>query len=284
MSASHSGSSAGAIVVGDAARQVLVEQERPQPRVRGRRGRDDLAHDDLARRARVRLLVGAHRVERVAVLDDRGLQRLRAAALALRVVEPVVPPRAAAVEHAGPLRPHVLVDRAHRFDVVARRAGAQRRAGLRSGSDPRLGTARDQRRRAGGDPVAEAPVDPALRRPQGRDRVAALAQVVELAPHHRGEQAAPPVRRHDRDRGDRGTRQGAAGHGQLARERAGRRDDLPVVEPGERALGLEDTRVARAVVVAELAMERPQHRAAVLLELRAGRGTQLHPACLAARR
>ena len=89
-------------------------------------------------------------------------------------------------------------------------------------------------------PVAEAAVDDALGRPERRERLVALVHVVELAAHHVAQDAAPPVRRLDRDPGDARRRQRAAGHGQVERVDRRRADDLRPVERRQRAVELED--------------------------------------------
>ena len=212
VSISHSGSSGGASV------QVMVRVRSWSSRKAHSSARaagvaatsSRIAH--LARGAVV-VAVGAHRVERVAVGHDDGLQRLGAVALGLRVVEAHVPPRPRAVEHARAL----ARGRARRPRACARRgrpAGPARSGSPAGGGAASRATGRRAVRRADArrDAVAEAPVDRALRRPQDRDRLAARADVLELAAHHRGEQAAPAVGGHDADRGHRGARHDGAGH------------------------------------------------------------------------
>jgi hypothetical protein len=108
----------------------------------------------------------------------------------------------------------------------------------------------------GGDPVAEAAVDPGLAGPQRRHRLAAGRRVLELGAHHGGQQAPPGVVGTDPDPGDRGHREHRpARHRQLARERGGGRD--------ERAAGVHPERAARAVELRRPGPARVVRRAAV---------------------
>jgi hypothetical protein len=90
------------------------------------------------------------------------------------------------------------------------------------------------------EPVPEAAVDRRLRRPQVRDRLAALVDVVELRAHERAQDPAAPVRREDADDGHPRRRDASARDGQLERERAGAADDATVLVRGVRTLRLED--------------------------------------------
>ena len=126
------------------------------------------------------------------------------------------------------------------------------------------------------DAVAEAPVDRALGGPQRRDRLAARADVLELAAHHRGEQAAPAVGGHDAHRGHRGARHDGAGHRHVAAVDAGAGDDASVVEPRQRALRLVDAREGAAVLLGHLAMEGRQHGVIEVVELLVRGRTHLH--------
>ena len=87
-----------------------------------------------------------------------------------------------------------------------------------------------------GEPVAVAPVDPLVGRPERGDRLAARVNVVELRSHHRRQDPAPPVRRIDADDRDAGTRHRPARHGELERERPGAADGPLALEGGMHAL------------------------------------------------
>jgi hypothetical protein len=105
-----------------------------------------------------------------------------------------------------------------------------------------------------GEPVAVAPVDSLLRRPERGEWLAARMHVVELRAHHRPEDTAPPVRGQDADDGHAGGGQPcAAGHGHPETERARPADDRAVLlEGGEHPLELEDRQPAFEPVVVRL--------------------------------
>ena len=113
-------------------------------------------------------------------LDEDVVLRARAVAPVLGVVDASVPARVRARQHAVALESRALEDRRKELARLllrdepggAGRSGivAEREAGL-------LGLHRRGRRR---DPVAEAAVDDGLGRPEGGERLAALAEIVEL--------------------------------------------------------------------------------------------------------
>ena len=82
----------------------------------------------------------------------------------------------------------------------------------------------------GGEAVAEAGVDGLLRRPQGGERFAAVANVVELRSHHPTENPLAAVRREHAHDGHPRARKLGARHGELEREDAGPADDRVPVE------------------------------------------------------
>jgi hypothetical protein len=198
-------------------------------------------------------------------------------------VETVRPPRPGAIEHARAIAAHALVHRAHRLDVLAGRARPQGFAGCRWHGQARRRPAGHHVRLGRTDAVAEAPVDPRLRGPQRRDRLATRTDIFELASHHRRQQAAPPVRRDDRHGRHSGAADRRPGHRQRAGERHRRRDDPAVVEPRQRALRLVDLLVARAILVAELAMKGRHRGVAEVVELLARGRAQLHAPCVSGR-
>ena len=86
--------------------------------------------------------------------------------------------------------------------------------------------------------VAEASIDHTLRRRQGRQRLAPLVDVRQLALHHPGEHAAPPVCRQDPHHVHERGRTGAARQRQLHRERVGSPHYRLAVERRQRTVHL----------------------------------------------
>ena len=249
--------------------QVHVEQVPPDVRVRVRGGRHQLTDGELElgdgvgplvldaiRRVRVGLAVGlVDRVERRLVL------------LGLLLEEEPLPPRVVHGDHAGSARLRAIVDRAHR----RQRLGARKQPHAADrvipaderGPAPFEVDLAEERREA----VAEAAVDAALGRVQHRDRLAARMDVVQLCPHERGVDAAPPVRRLDADGGDAGPRHlRAAGNREAVAGRRRSPDDPAVVERRVPSVQLEDESFAGHVLGGDVAAERQLERAQAFLE------------------
>ncbi len=214
---------------------VHVEEDAPELACGDRAVGDRLDHVDVAdRRTALELRVDA--VERVTgglpVQVDHDDVLLAAALAPLGRVGEVarLPPRVGALEHPRRAQADAIVDR--RDHVLGLVEGDETGDGALVRRLPEAGKAGRQRHLAGerGEPVAEAPVDDLLRRPQGRDRLAAVADVLELRAHHRGEDPAAAVGRQDADDGDAAAAHGAARDGQLEREGAGPADDAVAVE------------------------------------------------------
>ena len=208
---------------------VDVEQVAPQLGDRRRLGRDRLDHDHLARR---HALVPVHpvAVDRVSggrAVDLEQREPLRAA-----------PPRRSdgsgrtRSSHQSRERRNMPGARARGLPTAAgtsraprpaRRAASSRRLARRDEVDVLLRDVHLARER--GAAVAEAAVDRLLRRPERRDRLAALVRVVEVRAHHRAQHASPAVRRRDAD--DR--RAGAGQHAARHRQRNGNAPAPPTI-------------------------------------------------------
>jgi hypothetical protein len=80
------------------------------------------------------------------------------------------------------------------------------------------------------EPVAEAPVDPTLRGPERRERLAPLADVVQLDAHQLPEDPAAAVRGQDADDRDARRLHGSTRDGELELERARAADDRIALE------------------------------------------------------
>jgi hypothetical protein len=153
------------------------------------------------------------------------------------------PPTLGAGDPAGSPQRDACVDLPqHRHDLAALQQPDGPAAGSLGAEQGRVG-AHSHRPAAGRDPVAETAVDPGLAGPQGRDRLAAGSRVVELGPHHRGQQAAARVVGAHADPGDRGHREHRpAGHRQVARERGGGGDERGARMHPERPAGRVEAR------------------------------------------
>jgi len=104
--------------------------------------------------------------------------------------------------------------------------------------------------------VPEALVDPALGRPQDRKRLAAVAHLVALRPHHPTQDPLAPMGCvHANERHSRG-RQHASGHGELEAESTGGADDAVAVIRGDGAIGLGHRLDDLPVLVAQPSAER----------------------------
>ena len=114
-----------------------------------------------------------------------------------------LPPLARAREHARASRARdALVDRREALErLVARRRAARAPRGSTGRANAACVARQRDLARERREAVAEAAVDRLLRRPQRRDRLAALVHVVELRAHHRREDAAAAVRRQHADDG-----------------------------------------------------------------------------------
>ena len=181
------------------------------------------------------------------VEDVRGLGP--AVARMLGIVEELGgPPGGRAREAPGPLRPRGVEDRRDRhlrLCPVQEAQGAGPGVRFAEGG-PRTvdGEAGSQ----GAHAIAEALVDEALRRPQPRERLAALPHVVKLAAHELAQDAAPAVRGVDADHRHAGHRQLAAGDGDGESEGAGGGDDPFAVVGRERAIQLHDRLEERLIL------------------------------------
>ena len=107
-------------------------------------------------------------------------------------------------------------------------------------------------------------------------RLDVIVDVLQLAAHELGEQAAAAMGGADADARHRRAVDDRGGHGDAAGEDRGAGHELAVVEPGQAALGLEDARVALALLGRHLAVEGRRDRAAVGLLVLGGRLTQVH--------
>jgi hypothetical protein len=177
-------------------------------------------------------------------LEHGGVQHRAVLAAVRRVVEATrLPPRRRALEHPRRPQPDAVVDRRHhRLGLLE---GDEPQAGCRVGrsAEPVVAARERQLGPEGGHPVAVAAVDRLLGRPEGRDRLAARDDVLELRAHHAAQHAAAPVRGQDADDGDAGARHRTARNGEPEREGTCAADDLPVVErdvhPVERQVAAE---------------------------------------------
>jgi len=111
-----------------------------------------------------------------------------------------------------------------------------------------------------GEPVAVAAVDRSLRRPEGRERLAAAAHVVELGAHQRGQDAAPPVGRQHADDRDAGAVELAARYREPKRKRPRATDHASLVEGSvhavERQVAVEPLRALPVGPAAEVVPDR----------------------------
>ncbi len=161
----------------------------------------------------------------------------------------VPPPVLGARRHARPRTPHVVVHRSNEVECgcsVDEPPGALS-AGIVAQLVPAaIGLQRRARHRK---PVAEAPVDRRLGRPERGDRLAPLAHVHELLRHQPPQDPLPAVRRQDAD--PRHARAGhlSAGNGELELVRARERDRATIVEGRHRTLGGQRDPLALPVLI-----------------------------------
>ena len=193
-----------------------------------------------------------HAVERVA--DGLAVQLEHDAVLLASPLPPVgrigerarLPPGVGAREHPGRPQPDAVVDRRDHVLCLGERDEA--RAGVLRGREAEATVAGRERdlARQRGQPVAIAPVDDLLRCPKSRDRLAALADVLELGAHHLGEDPATAMGRQDADDRDAAAADRPARNGQLEGERARAADDAVAVDrrvhPFERQVAREPLR------------------------------------------
>ncbi len=253
--------------------QVDAEQVAPQlpRRLRGRCNRVD--EDELAlRHAPLPLALDAVHGERLALpveLDQDVVLRARAVTPVLGILRrgrPSAPPSARACRFAGCVRARRSAGRASRASSFDSRPDSTGRPRIVAEREACMkGLQRCGRRR---DPVAEAAVDDGLGSPEGRERLSALVQVVELPPHELGQHAATPVARHDPDECDAGARRGAAGDRHLEGDRRGEADRDGVVERAEGAVGRQLRPEQLEVVVAKLLCEGDARSGAATREAR----------------
>ena len=92
----------------------------------------------------------------------------------------------------------------------------------------------------GSESVPESPIDRCLRGIQRGQRLASLVHVIELAPHHGRQQAAPAMGREYADTRHAAARQRAARHRHLIAEDAGCGDHLLAIEKCQGAVEFGD--------------------------------------------
>ncbi len=232
------------------ARQDVDLEEVPPDRARGRRR---VAHGLVHVDRNVRVLRGhdaaqaVGRVCRGAAVDlEQGALEVGAAgAEPVRVGEAAhAPPRIGAGEHPRAGQADALPDPgegggrlglAHQADagVVLAESGA---VGERRPLLAEIDLASN-----GGHPVAEAPVDAALRRVERGQHLPAPVRLVEVGAHHPPEEAPPPVGGEHRHHGQaRGLHGDAAGHRHVEGERARRAHDRVAFAGAEEELELGD--------------------------------------------
>jgi hypothetical protein len=181
------------------------------------------------------------------ILRDHGLHRAEAGPAVLGVPEVVAPPAPVAGRHAGPHASHRVIDRAQLGHGGRRLGAAQSQGRSRSGGrgHDALAAPDGEGQFRGGDPVSVPPVDDGLGREQRGDRLAAVADIGELAPHQAGQDPAPPVGGQHADRRDPARGERPAGDRQRHREGERGPDDVGSVEGGQGAVEFED----RAIVL-----------------------------------
>ena len=239
--------------------QVHAEEELPQVEVRGRVLGHQL-HDHQPRLGPHRVPVVVDPVARVAVhrpIDlvhdvERGA---RAMTPALGVIEDRVPVRGRAREEARARCPDALVDRRKelaRLAAIHEANLAARRVRQAEGGAGALDLDAGRQR---GEAVAEALIDAPLRRPERRQRLAALVNVVELAPHHLAQDPAPSMRRLHAHGADPGRRQLPARNGQVKGDDGGIADHPIAVVGRDRAIRLEERFEDRQIIRLEVLTE-----------------------------
>lgn len=228
----------------DRRRQVDLEEEPPQRRVRRRVQRRQVVHGDPAlgaRRVPVRL-DAERRVpdDLTRPLRQQALQRRRPLPRARRVDQRPPLPAGTVRRRPRPPRHQLLV---HAFA----RSGRLVRPGV-----PQADLVRAVRHRQPhpvrvdlqghllrGRPVSEPAVDRGLRGRQHGEGFTQRPDVVELTPHHRGQQAAPAVRGRDTYHRHAGCgHQRPAGHGEPEAEGPRRTDHVRAVPDADRPLVL----------------------------------------------
>ena len=167
----------------------------------------------------------------------------------LEVGQLVAHPALIEPEHPGLVAPGLLPDagkRAHRGWNVHHGQAPAVSDRLRKGRVRALDLDRGL---VGAQPVTETPVDRRLRGIKRRQRLASLAHVIQLAPHHRRQQAAAAMGGEHADPGDTAARQSASRDGHLIGEDARGGDDLWAIEKRERAVKLGDLPGDREFIV-----------------------------------
>jgi hypothetical protein len=196
--------------------QVPAEQVGPERGAGRRIGGDHLTHGEHATRQGGFVPLAAPRVQRVAarpalILCEQAVQRARATSGVGRVVDRPPPPRLVPRDESRAGREHGVVNlgqlgqrgpglgdpQPQLHPPVARDGRSQRALA------PVQGEVRVPHRAA----VAVPGVDHGFGCPQHRDRLAAVAHVVQLPAHHAAQHAAPPVRGEHRDPRHPGRRQ-----------------------------------------------------------------------------
>src|SRR6185436_4980463 len=110
-------------------------------------------------------------------------------------------------------------------------------------------------RRRSSDPVAETAVDRGFRCPEDRERLAALAEIVELAPHELSQDPAAPMARQHPDPGHTTRRELTARHRQSERKRGSCPDRSFAVVGREETLARKHLPVALEVLILLLLAE-----------------------------
>ena|GEM_PF-6475835 len=229
--------------------QVPAEQVGPECAAGRRIGGDHLTHGEHAAGQGGFVPLAPPRVQRVAaqtalILGEQAVQRARATPRVGRVVDRPPPPRLVPRDESRAGREHGVVylgqlgqrgpgfgDPQPQLHPPVAQEGISQRA-----LAPVQGEVRVPHRAA----VAVPGVDHGLGRPQHRERLAAVAHVVQLLAHHAAQDAAPPVRGEHRDPRHPGRRQRpVTRHAQLVGIDGRRADQLPAVEGREGPVELQ---------------------------------------------
>ena len=156
----------------------------------------------------------------------------------------------------GPRRPRRV--RVHELRAAAR-VRLYRHLRVYAGNPPPLRPRRN--------PEPEAPVDEAFGGVERRQRLAALARLLELRAHHPRHNPPPPMRGHDRDVVYEPKRRASAGRDYRGRPRSRRPHDAPSVERGERPVRLAQRALQRDIFLRRVKAEPQPARAPPVGEL-----------------
>src|SRR5580765_6397789 len=167
----------------------------------------------------------------------------------------LLPPVGAAFDEPGNLSPDLVVDAWQQLLrlVVIDDPDRTDRAGILAEREPR--PVCSHLRRRGRDAVAETAVDRGFRRPQDRERLAALAKIVELAAHQLPQDPTAPMARQDPDPGHTTRGELTARHRQPERKRGGGPDRSFTVVGHEETIARKHLPVALEVLVLLLLAE-----------------------------